>query len=56
METNSLGSICFQSFGGNMMGQQKVQNMPTKGEKGCFLLTLDGCVGLLKTPRNTHAT
>lgn len=56
METNSLGSICFQSFGGDMMGQQKVQNMLIKGEDGCFLLTPDGWVGLLKTPRNTHAT
>lgn len=34
METNSLGSVSFQSFGGKMMGQQKVQNMLIKGEKG----------------------
>jgi len=54
MVTNSLGSICFQSFGGNMMGQQKVQNLLVKREGGCFHLTLDGWLGILKTPRNTH--
>lgn len=42
METNSLGSICSQSFGGNMMEQQKVQNMISKGEGGYFHLTPGG--------------
>lgn len=54
METNSLGSICFQSFGGNMMGQQKIQNMLIKGEGKCFYLTPGGWVGVLNTPRNTQ--
>lgn len=54
METNSLGSICFQSFGGNVMGQQKIQNMLIKGEGKYFHLTPGVWVGLMNTPRNTH--